>query len=157
MSERDRKYEIDLISLKEGEVYEYDYQIGKEFFEARENEDILDSDISVHLTVKRQRDIYFLGFECDGTLSVACDRCLDPVELETSADYDVKVRHGEEYDDSNDDLLIIPERWTRLDVSGLIYDTILLTIPLRCVHPAGECNREMSETLRAHEGTEDVE
>ena len=143
----DKKYEIDLVSLKEGHPVEYAYKIGKEFFESKGYADILAADVDVVLSVEKRHGGYMFEFDLDGTLTVACDRCLEPVTLPVATSYDIMVRHGEDYDDSRDDVLVIPESWTRLDVSGIIYDTLLLELPVRAVHPDGEYNPEMLERM----------
>ena len=145
--EKDKTFEIDLVQLKEGKIYEHDYHIGRSFFEDTENHDVSDSDVDVHLQIEKRHDAYVLEFDFAGTLYVPCDRCLEAVSVPVDEIYDLMVRHGEEYDDSHDDLLIIPENQTRLDVAPMIYDTLLLAIPLRCVHPDGECNSEMQQAL----------
>ncbi len=63
--------------------------------------------------------------------------------------YDVTVRYGEEYDEK-DDTIIIPESDVDFDLSPMIADTILLSIPLRHVHPEGECNPEMEKIMKEH-------
>ena len=138
---------IDLLELKEGKPLEFDWRIGKEFFEEKDNSEILASDVKVSLLVEKRHAGYMLEFDFVGSLEVACDRCLDPVKIPIDTTYDLMVRHGEEYDDSHDDLLVIPDRQTSLDVSGLIYDTLLLEIPLQRVHAEGGCNPEMLERL----------
>lgn len=143
----DKKFEIDLLGLKEGKACEFDYKIGRSFFEERENTDILDCDVDVNLAVEKRREGYMLEFDLVGSLEVPCDRCLEPVKVPIDTTYDVMVRHGEDYDDSSDDVLVIPESWNRLDVAPMIYDTLLLEIPLRCVHPDGECNPEITDKI----------
>jgi hypothetical protein len=32
----------------------------------------------------------------------------------------------------------------------MIYDTVMLTIPIKHVHPLGKCNRAMSNLLKKH-------
>ncbi|MDE6865829.1 MAG: DUF177 domain-containing protein, partial [Muribaculaceae bacterium] len=39
---------------------------------------------------------------------------------------------------------------TFLNVAYILNDTILLTIPLRHVHPLGKCNRAMAAALNKH-------
>lgn len=137
---------MDLAGLTDG-IHERDFRIGKEFFEQMENSDILDADVDVHVDIEKRHGGYSLTFETAGTLSVPCDRCLDAMQIPAEADYDLTVRYGEEYDDSTDNLLILPYSQTRLDLAPIIYDTLMLTIPLRCVHPEGECNAEMTDAL----------
>ena len=52
---------------------------------------------------------------------------------------------------------MIPYSNTSLNVSYMLYDTLLLTVPLRHVHPQGKCNRQMLEALRKHRGARDEE
>ena len=39
----------------------------------------------------------------------------------------------------------------------MLYDTIVLTIPLRHVHPMGKCNRAMLAALHKHRNSGDEE
>jgi uncharacterized metal-binding protein YceD (DUF177 family) len=72
-------------------------------------------------------------------------------------DYHLCVKYGEEFNDENDELLIIPETEVSLNVAYMLYDTVALTIPLKHVHPAGKCNKGMAKYLKnnAVEGYED--
>ncbi len=47
-------------------------------------------------------------------------------------------------------MLIIPHSDTYLNVAYMLHDTVMLTVPLRHVHPAGQCNRAMSAVLSRH-------
>ncbi len=149
-----KEYDVDLVSLTEGH-HEENFHIDKKFFESMENEDILGADVDVELDIDKRHDSYNCRFHFEGTLEVPCDRCLEPVSQEVDTDYDVVVRYGEDYDDSGDNVLVLPYSATRLNVAGIIYDTLLLTIPLRCVHPEGECNATMAEVLREHNSGHD--
>ena len=148
---KDRTYEIDLLSLGEGQKHHYSYKIEKVFFEERENSDILGSDVEVEFDIENHHGNYHLAFRFRGVLDVACDRCLDPVAEDVDSEYEMTLRYGEEYDDSMDDLVVIPQSWSRYDVSAIIYDSLLLSLPMRCVHPDGECNSSMAAKLREHE------
>lgn len=151
-----REFNVDLASLRDGH-YEEDYRIGRQFFEDMENCDVLGADVEVHLDIEVRHESYDCRFHFAGRMEVPCDRCLDPVEVPVDTDYHVVVRYGEEYDDSQEDLLVLPWQETSLNVAGIIYDTLLLAIPLRCVHPEGECNSEMSGYLRAHGADDDTD
>ncbi len=60
------------------------------------------------------------------------------------------MKYGADYNDESDDVLIIPESDSCLNVAYMLYDTIVLTIPLRHVHPLGKCNRAMAAALHKH-------
>jgi len=145
-------YKVDLAGKPDGH-YEQDFEIGKEFFENMENHDILSSDIHVHMDMDKRNDAYYCEFHCKGMLQIPCDRCLDPMEHEVDTTYRVTVKYGDNYDDGADNLLVIPYSNKYLNVAYMLYDTILLTIPIRHVHPQGKCNRAMLEALRKHRGS----
>ncbi len=136
-------YKLMLKSLPEGK-HNFEYQLSKQFFTNMENTDVRNADLHVDLTVDHRGDAYQLHFNVAGPLTVACDRCLDDLELPIDATYDLTVKYGDEYNDDSDTLLILPESDNYLNVAYMIYDTAVLAIPPRHVHPQGKCNRAMS-------------
>lgn len=138
-------------------VSEQDFAIGTEFFKNMENPDVIDSDVKVHLRLEHKNDTYYCHFTLQGMMHIPCDRCLDPMEHPVDTTFDIAVKFGEEYDDSNDDVLVIPEEDVFLNVAYMLYDTLILTIPMRHVHPQGQCNRAMASVLHNHKGSAGVD
>ena len=83
----------------------------------------------------------------EGEVEVMCDRCTDHFSQEVSGERKVIVKFGETFLDEGDDLIILPPSENELDVSGLIYESIVLSIPSRRVHPEGECNQDTLDAL----------
>lgn len=142
-------YKIPLKSLPNG-VHEFDFKLDKTFFENMENADIHGADLTVHLTVDAKPEVYQMAFTVTGDLTLICDRCLDQLIVPIETSYALNVKYGDDYDDSVDDLLVIPQSDNYLNVAYMIYDTVALAIPIRHVHPLGKCNRQMSALLRKH-------
>ncbi len=142
-------YKLQLKGMPEGE-HTYTYHLGQEFFTNMENPDIHGADLNVELRVVHAHDSYDLTFTITGEVILLCDRCLDELPFPIDAHYHVRVEYGEDYDDGKDDLLVIPYSDADLNVSYLIYDTVVLAIPIKHVHPLGKCNRQMTEVLRKH-------
>ncbi|MDE5712572.1 MAG: DUF177 domain-containing protein [Muribaculaceae bacterium] len=143
------QYKVHLASLADGK-YEQDFECGTDFFKNMENPDVISSDVHVHLNLIKKNDAYDFTFTCKGMLQVPCDRCLDPIDLDVDTTYHITVKYGADYNDETDDLLIIPESDTYINVAYMLHDTIVLTIPLRHVHPLGKCNRAMAAALHKH-------
>lgn len=143
------QYKVPLASLSDGK-HEQDFEVNTELFKNMENYDIISSDVKVHLDLVKKNDTYDCTFHCKGVLQIPCDRCLDALDHEVDTDYHVVVKYGDRYDDGSDNLLIIPESDSYLNVAYILYDTILLTIPIRHVHPLGKCNRAMQAALNRH-------
>ncbi len=130
-------------------------EVDGDFFTSRGNDDVKEADVTAYVDIDVRHGAYVIGITCQGWIEIPCDRCLDPMRLEVDDDYDVTVRYGEEYDEK-EDTIILPESEVNFDLSPLIADTILLSIPLRHVHPEGECNPEMKEIMKKH-SSESVE
>lgn len=128
---------------------EFEYHLDKQFFVNMESADIHDADLDVRLTVTHKHDIYNLAFHVTGTVTLICDRCLDDLVHPIDTTYEIAVKFGEDYAET-DELLVIPENDPTLNVSYMIYDTASLAIPIKHVHPMGKCNRAMSALLRKH-------
>ena len=143
------QFKIALQTFPEG-LTDFAFHLDKEFFVNMENEEIHDADVDVRLAVERRDDIFSLSFTFGGTLTLLCTRCLDALIFPLETEYHVTVELGDEYRDESDDHLIIPASSPTLNVAFMIYDTIVLAIPMKHVHPLGKCNRQMSALLNKH-------
>lgn len=143
------EYKIPLKSLSEG-VHNFDFKMGKQFFVNMENTDIHDAHLDAVLTVKHNNGLYDLDFHITGEVVVLCDRCLDDLVFPVDTTYHIVVKYGEKYNDDSDEFLEIPESDNYLNVAYMLYDTIVLAIPIKHVHPLGKCNRQMSALLKKH-------
>lgn len=146
------EYKLPLKSLSVG-VHEFDFHLDKQFFVNMESADIHGADLDVHLKVNYNGDFYTLDFHIVGELTLICDRCLDNLQFPVDTDYHIVVKYGDDYNDDSDEVLELPESDTSLNVAYMIYDTVVLTIPIKHVHPMGKCNRQMSALLKKHRAT----
>lgn len=150
------EFKLPLKSLSHG-LHEFDYKLDKTFFANMESAEIRDADLDVKLTVDYRNDNYALHFAVKGSVTTLCDRCLDDLVLPIDASYDINVEYGDDYNDDSDDLLIIPDSDNTLNVAYMLYDTVVLALPIKRVHPAGKCNRAMSALLKKHQARADVD
>ena len=142
-------YKLPLKSLGAGE-HQFDYHLDKEFFVNMESADIHDADLNVVLKVQYNGDFYTLDFDIKGEVVLICDRCLDDLHFPIDTHYHIVVKYGEDYNDDSDEVLEIPASDPTLNVAYMIYDTVVLAIPIKHVHPMGKCNRQMSAILKKH-------
>lgn len=148
------EFKLPLKSLPIG-THQFEYRLGKEFFANMESSDIRNADLSVKLSVTHKGDIYDLNFDISGEITLLCDRCLDDMLQLVDTNYHIVVKYGDKYCDDSDEVLEIPESDNYLNVAYLIYDTVSLSIPIKHVHQAGQCNKAMSEILRKHRAADE--
>lgn len=142
-------YKLPLKSLSEG-VHEMNFTMGKFFFVDMENTDIHDANLQAELKVNYHNGLYDLDFHITGDVIVICDRCLDDMVFPIDTNYHIVVKYGTRYNDENDEFLEIPEADNFLNVAYMLYDTVVLALPIKHVHPSGKCNRQMSALLKKH-------
>ena len=127
--------------------------LDESFFNTDEQIEVRRADVDVTLTVTRKSESTFrLEISCKGTVTTACDRCLEDLDLPVDVDYRLNVEQmGTELDDSNDELLIVPSDWRELDAAPIVRDTVLLAIPMtHCHENEDDCNADMLDLLDSH-------
>jgi len=121
---------------------EFQVSVGKEFFEAFDNSEILDANVRIDISVEKSLRVTDVDLELSGTLTVPCDRCLEDLVIPVSASPRLRVRFGAGKDEEEDgrETLFADPSLPDLDLSQEIYDYAMLALPLQRVHPEGGCN-----------------
>ena len=120
--------------LKEGE-HQFEYLINNTFFEVYPYEDILDADIKVHLNFIKKSTLLELSFIVNGKVKVACDVSNEIFQQSIDGQLDLVVKFGDEYNNDNEDILIIPHGDYEIDTAQYIYEMIVLSLPTKKIHP----------------------
>lgn len=142
-------YKIPLKSLSAG-VHTYEYELDRKFFEAIDGEEFRKGDVNVILNVRRTSSSFEMNFDIKGVIKVPCTRCLDDMDLEVDTENRLIVKFGSEYSEESDEIVIIPEEEGEINIAWFLYEFIALTIPIKHVHPPGECNRVVSSKFKKH-------
>ena len=142
-------YNIPLKNLSPG-VHTYEYELDRKFFEAIDGDEVRKGDVSVILNVRKTSSTFEFNFEIEGVIKVPCTRCLDDMKLDVDTDDRLIVKLGSEYSEESDEIVIIPEVEGEINIAWFLYEFIALTIPIKHVHPAGECNRVVSSKFKKH-------
>lgn len=141
-----KEYTIPFIGLKQG-LHQFDYEIDNTFFEHFEYAEFNATDIKVDLAFEKKTTMLELGFTATGTVNVNCDVTNEPFDLPIENKFFLVVKFGEEYNDENEELLIIPHGEYEINVQQYIYELIVLGVPSKRVHPGVEDGTLESDIL----------
>ena len=125
---------LSFFGLKDG-LHRFEYKIDKQFFESFEFDEFLDANFKVSLDFEKKNTLLELHFEGSGIATVPCDLTNEPFDLSVNGELDLVVKFGEEYNDDNEEVLIIPHGEHQLNVAQYIYEMIILAIPQKKIHP----------------------
>ncbi|MBO3115290.1 DUF177 domain-containing protein [Winogradskyella sp. DF17] len=132
-----KEYNIPFVGLKTGD-HHFEYHIGNTFFQNFDYEDLNEANVEIALKLEKKPTLLELYFEASGTVNINCDLSNEPFNQAIKDDYKLVVKFGEDYNDDNDDILIIPHGEYQINVAQYIYELIVLAIPIKRVHPGIE-------------------
>ena len=125
---------IPFIGLKLGK-HQFEYQINKTFFDDFDFDEYESSDIKVNVVLEKKSTFMELAFKHKGTVNVPCDLTGEPFDLPIKGKINVVVQFGEQFNNDNEELLILPHGEHQLDIKQYIYEMIALSVPLKRTHP----------------------
>jgi uncharacterized metal-binding protein YceD (DUF177 family) len=142
-----KEFLIPFVGLKLGK-HHFEYQVNNKFFEDFEYNEFQSSDIKVSLVLDKKSTMLELDFKHKGTVNVPCDLTGEEFDLPIKGKMKLIVRFGEEYNDENEELLILPHGEFEINVAQYIYEMIALSVPLKRVHPGVKDGSLESEALK---------
>ena len=144
---------IPLSGLTQGGT-QFNWRADGKFFGNSGNSEILNADLEVDVHVEKAMRFFGVDAAISGKVTVLCDRCLEELELPVDTGFKLSVKFGEtaETADAGDrEIVMIPDGSMELDLSQFVYDYTCISLPMRRVHPEGECNPEALKYLSSEE------
>jgi uncharacterized metal-binding protein YceD (DUF177 family) len=129
-----KEFLIPFVGLKLGK-HHFEYQINNTFFELFDFQDFNNSNVKVNLTLDKKSTFLEIAFKHVGTVNVPCDMTNEEFDLSIKGKMKLIVRFGDLFNDENEELLVLPHGDFQVDVAQYIYEMIVLSVPLRRVHP----------------------
>ncbi|SMD33058.1 Uncharacterized metal-binding protein YceD, DUF177 family [Reichenbachiella faecimaris] len=129
-----RQYKIDIYGLKLG-LHEFDFEFDKKLFENIEDSVIESGHGKCIVVLDKKERLISIDFKIDGVIQLICDRSLESFDYPINLEENLIVKYGEEFDDSRDDLLVIPSTQESINVESNIYEYLTLAVPMKKIHP----------------------
>ncbi len=129
-----KEFTIQFVGLKVGK-HHFDYQIDKKFFEYFNFEDFNDSNIKAEVVLDKKPTLLEFEFKISGTINVNCDLSNEPYDQKIKGSLQLVVKFGQEFNDENEDILIIPHGEYEINIAQYIYELIVLSVPSKLIHP----------------------
>jgi len=145
------KFEQYNIVLKDisTEIHNFEFDLDDVYFKKIDSPEVQKGKVKAKVSVKKILSIYELNFQLDGTIIIPCDRCLDDMELTIRYKEKLQVKFGTTFSEE-DEIVIVPESDGGINIAWFLYEFIVLNIPIKHVHAAGECNKTMVTKLKTH-------
>lgn len=141
-----KDYNIRFSGLKLGE-HSFDYELDNEFFELFEYRDFESANVKAHIDFTKKENSLELDISIRGSVNVPCDITNDPFDLPVENDLELVVKFGEEYDDSEEDILVLPSGEIEMNLAQYLYELTVLAVPLKRICPEVQRGEKGQEVL----------
>ena len=130
-----RNYDVSFSGLKNGK-HEFKFEIDKTFFQLFDTEQEF-TNPKIEVSVLLDKHTTFLEFEIKikGLVELVCDITNEDFSYPIENEIKILVNFGEEYDDSNEEVITIPTGEHAFNVAHLIYENVMLSIPMKKISP----------------------
>lgn len=156
-----KEFVIPFVGLSNGE-HKFDFLIEDKFFASFEYSEIKKAKVQVDINLDKSDRMMVLTFSMKGLVNVTCSRCLDEFDLPVEGKEVLYIKYGNEYREEDDDVIIIPESETQINLASFIYDYISLLVPFRVVHPENEngeteCDPDVIRRIEENRQQKDID
>ncbi|MFY0654311.1 MAG: DUF177 domain-containing protein [Cyclobacteriaceae bacterium] len=130
----ERAYNIDIYGLRLG-GHDFQFQFDNDLFDNEEERLVENGQGTCNVTLDKSETLINLWFEINGEVELMCDRSMELFMYPLTLKERLILKYGEEFDDSNDEVWIIPDGLQTLNIKRNILEFLNVAIPMKRLHP----------------------
>lgn len=132
--------------LKEGMHY-FKRNITNKFFDAFDYTEFSSAELVIHIDLTKKASLLEVQFAVTGYVRVCCDLTNELFDLHLNPTHELVVKFGEEFNDEDEHLLVLLHGSHQLNLAQTLFETIVLAVPQKKVHPGIENGSLQSDLL----------
>ena len=129
-----KDFDIEFVGLKLW-LHDFEYTIDNTFFQEIDFIDFNNINVLVKVKLVKKTTLLEFNFESKGSVEVNCDISNEIFEQEINNSFDLVVKFGQEFNNDNEEILILPHSEHKINIEQFIYELIALSIPQKRIHP----------------------
>lgn len=129
-----KEYIIPFFGLKQGK-HEFKFEIENKFFESFGYNEFNDANLELHIVMNKTSTMLAFELSAEGSINVDCDITSEPYNQKIASELELVVKFGDEYNDEDDEILIIPHRQHQVNIAQYVYEMLVLAVPQKRIHP----------------------
>jgi uncharacterized protein len=154
------QYTLPFSGLSEGK-HQFDFSVDDRFFAEFETSEVTKGELKVQVQLEKRTTYLRLSFSISGMVDLICDRCLENFSYPLESTRELLVKFSEKPVEDEAELIYLHPTDFQVDVAQYIYEFVILSLPIRRIHPDGKdgeslCDPVMIkklEELRYHSNT----
>lgn len=141
-----KEFLIPFSGLKLGN-HRFEYKVDNTFFETFDYNEFNGAAINIEAVLNKTTTMLELDLSANGSVNVDCDLTGEPFDQTINGTLQLVIKFGEEYNDEDDEILILPHGEHQVDISQYVYEMLVLAVPSKRVHPGVKDGSLQSEVL----------
>ena len=140
------QYVINFTGLKEGE-HNFEFDLDNKFFEHFDYNDFNSCQIKAGVRINKKSNLLELVFSSKGRININCFVSNEPFDYLQEHQIKLVVKFSSELINDNEELVILPVGTSTLNVAQYLFEMIILSLPIKIIHPGVVDGSLESETL----------
>lgn len=132
-----RDFSVNILGLSKN-VHSFEFQLGEDFFKKYGTEMVTNGNFAATVVLDKKDTFIDADFKIDGNASLICDKSLDEFDYPITLSKKIVFKYGEEPKEVSEEIIIITHDQQKLDVGQLMYEFIVLEVPIKKLHPRFE-------------------
>jgi uncharacterized metal-binding protein YceD (DUF177 family) len=134
-------YSVNILGLSQ-KTHSFEFGLGNAFFKKYGIEVVSEGQFEAKVELDKRETLIEADFEIEGKASLVCDRSLEAFDHHMKINRKVIFKFGETFQEVSDEVIIIPVDLDQLDVGQLMYEFIVLEVPIKKIHPRFQDDEE---------------
>ena len=131
---KQKEFSIPFSGLKQGK-HNFEYTVDNTFFTSFGYDEFNAANVAVQVSLQKSSTMLEFDLKAAGTVNVACDLTNEPYDQPIEATLSLRVKFGNEFNDDNEEILIIPHGEHKVNIAQYVYEMLVLAVPQKRVHP----------------------
>ncbi len=132
-----KDFSVNILGLSKN-VHSFEFQLGEDFFKKYGTEMVTNGNFAATVVLDKEDTFINADFKIDGNASLICDKSLDEFDYPITISKKIVFKYGEEPKEVSEEIIIITHDQQKLDVGQLMYEFIVLEVPIKKLHPRFE-------------------
>ena len=125
---------IPFAGLKQGK-HNFSFSIENKFFKSLGYNEFNDVKLIAQVELLKKTTFLELSFIITGKVNMFCDISIEPFDLEINSESNFIVKFNNSSENFSDEIIFLPIGSHEIDVTNHLYETIILSLPIRKIHP----------------------
>lgn len=132
-----REFQIDVFSLSQ-KLHEFEFEITDKLFSIYDQSIVKKGRGICKLSLQKAETMMTLHFDIDVEVELTCDRSLEKFWHPIRLNEKIIIKFGNDNYSLSEDVIVMRNDTPSLNVSGFIYEFIMLAVPMKKLHPLFE-------------------